>query len=512
MTAPLTFEFHFARPAREAAAEPGQPMRLLLMGDFSNGAPATPLARRAALQVDVDNLDQAIARLAPALSLPLDSALDGADAPPVDVHLGALDDFHPDQLFQTAAFQALREQRERLKNPATFAAAAAPMRAGAASIRSAAHPASTTTTTTTPATPADIDSGADFASLLGGTAQRASAPRTTGTDFDAMIRQLVGTVPGADPMLPAYIAATDAVIGRRMRALLHDPAFQRLEAAWRGAHLLVSGLRLDHELQLHIVDIGKQELRDEIERVRAAGGDLRQSALYPLLVDAAGGDAKRAPWSALIGQYSFGPGADDVQLLAAMGALAAQAGAPFIAAASETLLGCADIAAHPDPADWQALEPEAASRWQALRASPAAGWLGLALPRMLLRLPYGKQSDALDQFEFEEYDGDHAGYLWGNPACACALLLGRSFEEQGWDMRPGDDLELDDLPAHTVRRDGVAAMQACAENFLSERAGEAILAQGLMPLLSFKNRNAARLLRSQSLASPPQPLSGPWQN
>jgi type VI secretion system protein ImpC len=137
----------------------------------------------------------------------------------------------------------------------------------------------------------------------------------------------------------------------------------------------------------------------------------------------------------------------------------------------------------------------------------------LALPRILLRLPYGKRSDALEQFPFEELTAarDHEAYLWGNPAMACALLIGRTFLERGWDMEPGDERDVGDLPAHVYEHDGEKRLQACAEAYLSERAGEAMLARGLLPFLSLKNQNAARLMRFQSLADPAQALAGPWR-
>jgi type VI secretion system protein ImpC len=131
---------------------------------------------------------------------------------------------------------------------------------------------------------------------------------------------------------------------------------------------------------------------------------------------------------------------------------------------------------------------------------------------VLLRLPYGKATDSIEQFEFEEADAGHAhqDYLWGHASLACALLLGRAFRAEGWDMDPDSESDLDGLPAHTMRRDGEAVLQACAETVLSERAAAVLLERGLMPLLSFRNRTAARLARSQSLSHPTRPLAGAW--
>jgi len=78
-------------------------------------------------------------------------------------------------------------------------------------------------------------------------------------------------------------------------------------------------------------------------------------------------------------------------------------------------------------------------------------------------------------------------------------------------MEPGDELEVEDLPAHSYDDDGEKRLQPCAETTLVDRAAEAILEAGLMPLLSYKNRNAMRVMRFQSIAKPAQALSGPWR-
>lgn len=493
MAASLIFEMNFATQGAQRPAEPGQPMRILVLGDFSGAAatasaPRPALGQRPARRLDIDNFDCLMAQLAPCVQLALDDAVH-------TFQFRELDDFHPDRLYlKSDAFAALREQRQRLKNPATFAAAAAWLQpAGGAA------PA--------PATPASSGATAGdnpFASLLGGTVSRpAASPSTAATaPIDQLVRKLLGAMPaGPDPRQADYVAAVDAVIAERMNAVLHAPAFQALEAAWRGLHMLVTGLELEESLQLHILDASKAELRTDA------------LALRRVLVEQPRSAADAAPWSVVCGDYSFDGGEDDVHLLSVLGALAAEAKAPFIGAAAASLLGATSLARQPDAADWGQADAESAARWQALRASKQAAWLGLALPRVLLRLPYGKATDRVDQFDYEEAGPAHRheDYLWGHASLACALLLGRAFQESEWGMRASDVVDLGDLPAHTVRRDGEAHMQACAEAYLSERAADVILQRGLMPLLSFRNRNAVRLLRSQSIAIPPQALAGAWE-
>jgi type VI secretion system protein ImpC len=119
-------------------------------------------------------------------------------------------------------------------------------------------------------------------------------------------------------------------------------------------------------------------------------------------------------------------------------------------------------------------------------------------------LPYGPKTDPVESFPFDELaPRTHEGYLWGNPAFACAQLAAAAVQQGG---SPGDVLDLDDLPAHTYRQDGEPHLQACAEAFLGDRAAQAILARGLMPFASLRDRNAIRLLRFQSLSDPPTGL------
>ena len=131
-----------------------------------------------------------------------------------------------------------------------------------------------------------------------------------------------------------------------------------------------------------------------------------------------------------------------------------------------------------------------------------APWIGLALPRVLLRLPYGTKTDPVEAFAFEEMPSgrDPDAYLWGNPAFICAQLIVAAFVENGWEFNPGDVLDAEDLPAHVYEDAGERVMQPGAEVLLGERAINAILAHGLMPILGHRQRNAVRLARFQLLA------------
>ena len=494
-------------PNRGPEGPPGSgPMRLLVMGDFS-ALPASQkpaLAGRPTHRVDLDTLDTVMQRLAPQLDLPA-----GTLAP------AALDDFHPDALVRhLPAFAALRDLRRRLLDPAQFAQAVAQLQQGAGPTTgpSTAPP----TGPHQPGAAVHNDDGL-LAQLLGGKPAGLAAPAPpAATGIDAFIRSIVAphTVPDIAPQQATWLASVDSAMAEALRAVLHAPAFQALESAWRGVQWLISSLELDEDLQLHLFDVSRDEL---LADVVAARGQIDQTGVYAALVDRWRNQPGAAGWTALVGLYSFGPPQADIGLLAALGLLASQVGGPFLAAGSLDLAGGGTAAAGADlpgaevsDAEVSGAEVPGAGRapalagWQALRRSEVAPFIGLAAPRVLLRLPYGKAADLIEAFKFDELAAtpDPEQFLWGNGALACALLIGRAFSAKGWGFEPGDQREITDLPAYTVLRDGERELQACAEHYLGEQGGQALLAAGLMPVLSHRHANAVTVLRMQSVASP----------
>lgn len=502
----LEFEFGIGPAGASSARRQQGPMRILLMGDFSGrenrGVLETgpALAKRPIRMADIDNFEQLISSYLPSLSL----TLEGEDAPPLKIQFEDLEGFHPDTLYQRLElFKALRRLRGRLANSETFSQAAA-------ELRHEAEP--TAPAESAPAEQQEKD-GDMFERLLGqapAVSDRQVVTRASG--IDSFIQGIVAPhiLPEVAAEQSSYLASVDETISSQMRNLLHQPAYQALESVWLSAYRLISRLETGEELKIYLLDISKPELAADIT---AAGENLQNSGLSRLLVEQGVQTMGGEPWSVLAGDYSFTASAEDTQLLAALGTIASQAGGPFLAAADVELLGCESLTRTPSAEQWQALDSETARRWQALRACSVAPWIGLALPRLLLRLPYGAHAEEIDSFQFEEIPlapGEHEAYLWGSPAYACALLLAEAFQQRGWAMQPGDKLDIDDLPAFTYAGDEGRELLPCAETLLSERSGEAMLQRGLMPLLSYRNSNAVRVLRIQSVAEPLTALAGPW--
>lgn len=503
----LDFDFRFGRPGGDGRRGGDARMRILVMGNFRGARPVDGgLSASRIAKVDVDSFDALLERIAPALEI-----VPAGGEIPIPFVFREMEDFEPDSLWRGLdVFARLRDLRKRLLDPATFAAAAAELRGSGADATVDAKAADATADAAAPAAEEEDDD--TLARLLGKPAEVSGATPPRGADVSDLIRSIVAphVVPGADPRQDEFVAMLDRAAADLMRAILHDPGFRRLEAAWRSLRDLVTGVETDETLSIHVLDASREEIAADLD---AAGGDLDRWGLWRLLVEQGVKSPGGEPWSVLVGDYTFGPDTADIAILGALGVLAAQAGGPFLAAASPAFLGTDRLEGRPDATGFTDPEEHAARRWSAMRAAPMAPFLGLALPRVLLRLPYGPGGEEIDAFDFDEVGPEraHESFLWGNPAFGIAKLLARSFTGNGPAMEPGDLLELDDLPAFSyVDADGEKGMMPAAEAWLSERAGEAILERGLMPLLSVKGSNTARFLRIQSIAEPAAPLRGFW--
>jgi type VI secretion system protein ImpC len=206
--------------------------------------------------------------------------------------------------------------------------------------------------------------------------------------------------------------------------------------------------------------------------------------------------------------YVFDPESQSIRNLERISHIAKSARAPFIAAANSQLLQ----GDSPDVAELQTFSAEASDAWDSLVRSSDASYLGLALPRFLLRLPYGSATEPAERFNFEEMPEDigarHESYLWGNPAFAVVYLLGKAFSESGWNFRPGDFQEIEGLPLHVSTNEGETEIKPCAEVLMTVRVAEEIIDCGLMPLISMKETDTVRVGIFQSVAG--TRLEGSW--
>jgi type VI secretion system protein ImpC len=183
---------------------------------------------------------------------------------------------------------------------------------------------------------------------LGGRLKR--EPQQSLSEWESFLNRIVQPhlVPDIEERQSEILAIVDATTGELMRAILHHPDYQAMEAAWRGLHFAVSRIEIGEELMLYLFDVSKAELAADL----GSAEDLKATATYKLLVEQTLGISGEEPWAVLAGIYSFGETGEDAGLLGRMAKIAKATGAPFISSTSNTLLGCEPLAQTPDPRNW----------------------------------------------------------------------------------------------------------------------------------------------------------------
>jgi len=506
----IEFEMKLSTAGKDKKRRSQQsPMQILLMGNLSGHRHDVANAGVNRIQkLDLDNFDRLMGVITPRLEIAIGENL----AEVMEIEFKELEDFHPDRLFdRLSLFQDLKSLRANLGNPSTFAQAAAQM----TGVTDTATPANSVEQPHVSADAGLLDQ------LLGDRAAHIAGEPTAvqgqkRVDISAFIRNAIAPhiETGAHPQQEQYIKSVDHTISELMRRILHHPDFQALEATWRGVYECVTRLELDESLNIFLLNISKRQIKEDLEKCE----DLSLSLLYQTVVEQSVQTLGGEPWSLLAGLYSFSNQNGDIELLSKLGQVACHSGGPFVACADTSVLGCDSLMVQPDASQWKIPSEAQLENWNALRDQPYAPWLGLTFPRFLLRLPYGRKSEEIERFAFEEIPDSldeeqrHRCYLWGNASIICALLIAQSYQQSGWSMSLGDVLELDDLPLHVYESYGEKTIKPCAEVVMSERSAESIESLGIMAIMSYKNRNALRLWRFRSLGRKNPGLSGPWED
>jgi type VI secretion system protein ImpC len=305
------------------------------------------------------------------------------------------------------------------------------------------------------------------------------------------------------------IAEIDRRLTKQLNAIIHHDNFQKLEGSWRGLHHMVSHTESSDQLKVKVFNVTKGELFRTFKGKSAAGWD--QTEIFKKIYEAEYGTPGGSPFGALIGDFEFGPSGQDVQVLRGMSKVAATAHAPFIAAAAPELLGMESWTELDNPRDLRkVIDSKEHMAWRSLREDEDSRYIGLTMPRFLARVPYGKKTEPLDAFDFEEeVDGsDHSRYCWANAAYAFGANINRAFYENGWTtqirgLESGGVVE--NLPCHVFPTDDGGIDAKCpTEIAITDRREKELADIGLIPLSHYKNTDYSCFFGAQSLKKPAQ--------
>jgi len=301
----------------------------------------------------------------------------------------------------------------------------------------------------------------------------------------------------------AMIAEIDGKLSAQLNEILHAPAFQKLESEWRSLRFVIDRVDFRENVRVEILPVSKEELLADFED----SPEVPKSGLYRLVYSNEYGVFGGKPYGLLCSTFDFGPGAQDLALLSKCASVAAMAHAPFIANASPQFFGTQSFEALPALKDLKSLfEGPQYAKWHAFRDSEDARYVGLCMPRFLLRLPYGQKTIPVKSFQFtEEVIGGHERYLWGPASAAFATRVADSFAKYRWCpniIGPQAGGAVEDLPLHQYEAMGEIQTKIPTEILLTERREFELSEEGFIGLTFRKDADNACFFSANSVQRP----------
>ena len=303
--------------------------------------------------------------------------------------------------------------------------------------------------------------------------------------------------------IKSLIAGIDSILTEQVNEIIHADAVREIEGTWRGLHYLVNNTETDQKLKIRVMNIKKDELSDTLEDYEGQMWD--QSPIFKKIYTDEYSMFGGEPLGAIVGAYEFSHKPKDVSMLRNLSGVCASAHAPFIAAAAPQLFRMDSWQELPNPQDLEQItsSPDYAS-WQSLREEEDSRYIGLTMPRVLSRLPYGSETVPVKGFDFEEkIEGDHDNYVWMNAAFAMGVNINRSHKLYGWGTQirgVESGGTVTNLPVHTFPTDDGSVSMKCPTEIAIDDRREAELAKlGMMPILHRKNTDVAAFIGAHSL-------------
>lgn len=299
------------------------------------------------------------------------------------------------------------------------------------------------------------------------------------------------------------IAEIDRRLSIQLDEILHHGKFQNLESAWRSLKFLVDGTDFRENIKIEVVNVSKEDLLEDFEDAP----EVPKSGLYKTIYASEYGQFGGKPIGAIIGNYEFGPGPQDMKLLQYIASVAGMSHAPFLSAISQTFFGTKDFSGLPNLRDIKSImEGPQFVKWQSFRETEDARYVGLTCPRFLLRLPYEPANSPVKSFNYtESVSSSNSHYLWGNTAFALATRVNESFSRYRWCANiigPQGGGAVYDLPLHYFEAMGQVQAKIPTEVLVSERQEFELAEEGFIALTMRKGSDNAAFFSANSAQKP----------
>jgi len=304
-------------------------------------------------------------------------------------------------------------------------------------------------------------------------------------------------------LIDNYIALIDETISAQMDCILHNKQFQKLESTWRGLHYLVQRTDCRANIKIHLLDIDKTSLKEDFDDA----SDIMQSGLYRQVYEKEYDTPGGKPISVMVSDYEFSHQARDINLLNDIAKVAAAAHCPFLGTVGPSFFGkttMEEVANINDIKDYMSRAEYI--RWNGFRDNEDSRYIGLMMPRFLLRLPYG-EAHAVKSFSYHESvkDINHEKFLWGAATFAFAANLARSFKDHGWTVGirgPESGGKVENLTIHHYDAGRGIEAKIPTEIIIPETRELDFSELGFIPLSYYKNSDYACFFSANSVHKP----------
>ncbi|HGL6718187.1 type VI secretion system contractile sheath large subunit [Burkholderia contaminans] len=295
----------------------------------------------------------------------------------------------------------------------------------------------------------------------------------------------------------------DRKASAQIDAIVHAPQFQDIESAWRALRGLIDNIDHRENIIVTMFNATKPELLDDFE----SAGDITRSGFHKLVYTSGYGQFGGQPVGCVVSNYTFGPSAPDMKLLGYVASVGAMAHAPFLAAAGPEFFNIESFEELPNLKEVRDIfEGPRFTAWRGLRESEDARYLGLTMPRYLLRQPYDPLENPARSFDYREsIDGKHENYLWGNTSFLLAGRIADSFAKYRWCpniIGPQSGGAVDDLPVHLYDSLGQLQAKIPTEVLVSDRREFELSEAGFIPLTMRKDSDNAAFFSANSVQKP----------
>lgn len=323
----------------------------------------------------------------------------------------------------------------------------------------------------------------------------------TRTGLQAFIKSLASTSGDqkiSGDLVDGMIKDLDAQLSRQVNAIMHDEQFRTLESAWRSLKFLVDHTDFRQNIKLEFINVSKEDLLADFEDAP----EVTKSGLYKHAYTAEFGQFGGQPVGAMIANYDFTAKPQDIQLLQYVGSVATMAHAPFIAAAGKEFFGIEAWDDLPNLKDLHSIfDMPQYTKWRSFRESEDARYVGLTLPKFLLRLPYGADTVPARSFSFTEDADNNNQFCWGNTAFSMASRLTDSFAKYRWCSNiigPQGGGAVENLPVFMFEADGQTKAKIPTQVLISERREFELAEEGFIALTMRKGSDNAAFFSANS--------------